>query len=155
MRENIKLFLMIGGSKERKVKNLDVHTAFLQGKCIDWNIYIKAPKKTFTDKLWKLNIAYIRPRRSCKNQVFLNKRWTRISRNKPKHIWSSILLQEVWRLFPWRCPWCNGYRHRKWTRRPEFKSWTRLIAFHIALIPLGKVWIQLFSLQLWVNSRAD
>ena len=52
-------------------------------------------------------------------------------------------------------PWCNGYRRRKWTRRHEFKSWTRLIAFHIALIPLGKVWIQLFSLQLWVNSRAD
>ena len=43
----------------------------------------------------------------------------------------------------------------KWTRRLEFKSWTRLIAFHIALIPLGKVWIQLFSLQLWVNSRTD
>ena len=55
----------------------------------------------------------------------------------------------------WRCPWCNGYRLRKWTRRHEFKSWTRLIAFHIALIPLGKVWIQLFSVQLWVNSRAD
>ena len=54
-----------------------------------------------------------------------------------------------------RCPWCNGYRRRKCTRRHEFKSWTRLIAFHIALIPLGKVWIQLFSLQLWVNSRAD
>ena len=35
----------------------------------------------------------------------------------------------------WRCPWCNGYRCRKWTRRHEFKSWTRLIAFHIALIP--------------------
>ncbi len=34
-----------------------------------------------------------------------------------------------------RCPWCNGYRRRKWTRRHEFKSWTRLIAFHIALIP--------------------
>ena len=50
---------------------------------------------------------------------------------------------------------CNGYRRRKWTRRHEFKSWTRLIAFHIALIPLGKIWIQLFSLQLWVNSRAD
>ena len=54
-----------------------------------------------------------------------------------------------------RCPWCNGYRRRKWTRRLEFKSWTRLIAFHIALIPLGKVWIQLFSHQLWVNSRTD
>ena len=25
----------------------------------------------------------------------------------------------------------------------------------LALIPLGKVWIQLFSLQLWVNSRTD
>ena len=55
----------------------------------------------------------------------------------------------------WRCPWCNGYRRRKWTRRHEFKSWSRLIAFHIALIPLGKVWIQLFSLQLRVNSRTD
>ena len=54
-----------------------------------------------------------------------------------------------------RWPWCNGYRRWKWTRRHEFKSWTRLIVFHIALIPLGKVWIQLFSLQLWVNSRTD
>ena len=54
----------------------------------------------------------------------------------------------------WRGLWCNGYRHRKWTRRHEFKSWTRLTAFHIAL-SMGKVWIQLFSLQLWVNSRAD
>ena len=54
-----------------------------------------------------------------------------------------------------RCPWCNCYRRRKRTRRHEFKSWTKLITFHIALIPLGKVWIQLFSLQLWVNSRAD
>ena len=58
-------------------------------------------------------------------------------------------------LTSWRYPWCNGYGRRKWTRRHEFKSWTRLIAFHIALIPLGKVWIQLFSLQLWVNSRED
>ena len=43
------------------------------------------------------------------------------------------------------CPWCSRYRRRKGTRRHEFKSWMRLIAFHIALIPLGKVWIQLFS----------
>ena len=54
-----------------------------------------------------------------------------------------------------RYPWCNGYRRRKWTRRHKFKSWTRLVAFHIALIPLEKVWIQLFSFQQWVNSRAD
>ena len=54
-----------------------------------------------------------------------------------------------------RCLWYNGYSRRKWTRRHEFKSWTRLTAFHIVLILLGKVWIQLFTLQLWVNSRAD
>ena len=54
-----------------------------------------------------------------------------------------------------RCPWCNGYHRRKRTRRPEFKSWTRQIAFHIALIPLGKVLIQLFSLQLCINIRTD
>ena len=50
-----------------------------------------------------------------------------------------------------RCQRWNGYRRRKWSRRHDFKSWTRLIAFHIALIPLGKVWIQLFSLQQWVK----
>ena len=55
----------------------------------------------------------------------------------------------------WMGPWCNGYCRRKWTRRLEFKTWTRLIAFHVAQIPLGKVWIQLFSLQLWVNGRTD
>ena len=54
-----------------------------------------------------------------------------------------------------KCLWCNGYPRRQWTRRHEFKSWTRLIAFHITLIPLGKVWIQLFSFQLWLNSRTD
>ena len=58
-------------------------------------------------------------------------------------------------LWQWRCPWCNGYRRRIWTRRHEFKSWTWLIAFHIALKLVGKVWIQIFSLQLYVNSRAD
>ena len=55
----------------------------------------------------------------------------------------------------YRCPWCSRYHRRKWTRLYEFKSWTILIAFHIALIPLGKVWIRLFSLQLWVNCRTD
>ena len=33
----------------------------------------------------------------------------------------------------------KGYCRRKWTRRHEFKSRMRRIAFHIALIPLGKV----------------
>ena len=56
--------------------------------------------------------------------------------------------------FNWRLGW-RSICYRKWTRRHEFKSWTRLITFHIALIPFGKVWIQLYSLQLCVNSRAD
>ena len=67
----------------------------------------------------------------------------------------SDIVVSVFKLQLQSCPWCNGYRRRKWTRRFEFKSWTRMIAFHIALLPLGKVWIQLFSLQLWVNSRTD
>ena len=35
--------------------------------------------------------------------------------------------------------WCNCHCHRKWTQQHEFKSWMRLIVFHIELIPLGKV----------------
>ena len=49
-----------------------------------------------------------------------------------------------------RCSWCNGYHCRKWTRRLEFKSRTRLSAFHIAQIPLRKVWIQLFSFLIFI-----
>ena len=37
-------------------------------------------------------------------------------------------------LTAWRCPWCDGYRHWKWRRRPEIKSWTKLFAFHRAQI---------------------
>ena len=43
----------------------------------------------------------------------------------------------------------------KWSRRARVQILSSLIAFRIALIPLGKVWIQLFSLQLWVNSKTD
>ena len=55
----------------------------------------------------------------------------------------------------WGAPGVMVIVVEEWTRRHEFKSWTRLIAFHIALILLGKVWIQLFSRQLWENSRRD
>ena len=37
-----------------------------------------------------------------------------------------------------KCPWCNGYRRRKWARRHEFKSWTTLIAFSQSINTLGK-----------------
>ena len=56
--------------------------------------------------------------------------------------WAFRIICECVTLFKVRCQWCSRYRRRKWTRRLEFKSWTRLTAFHIALIPLGKVWIQ-------------
>ena len=60
----------------------------------------------------------------------------------------DIIWTRIGQVFRWR-----GVR--KWTRRHEFKSWMRLIAFHIALIPLRKLWIELSSLQLWINSRAN
>ena len=43
---------------------------------------------------------------------------------------------------------CNDNHHRKWTWQLKFKSWMRLFAFHIAQILLGKIYIQVFSLQL-------
>ena len=80
----------------------------------------------------------------------------KISKTKSLRNYITLLNPPWWGLvccMLW--PWCNCYRRWIWTRRHEFKSWTWLVAFHIELIPLGKVWIQLFSLQLWVNSRAD
>ena len=95
-------------------------------------------------------LDYLTPPRFKSNshlkQRYLN-RLSKLGHNELAQYLEGCLLR--------RCPWCNGYRRRKWTRRHEFKSWTILIAFHIALIHLGKVWIQLFSLQLWVNSRTD
>ena len=49
----------------------------------------------------------------------------------------------------WWYSWSNSCG--KWIQRPEFKSWMRVFAFHIALVPLENGWIQLFSLQLWVG----
>ena len=59
-----------------------------------------------------------------------------------------LSIHKLWYFDIWRCLWCNGYCRRKWTQWHEFKPWMRLIAFHISLIPLGKVWTQLFSHQL-------
>ena len=43
----------------------------------------------------------------------------------------------------------------EWTLLSEFKSWMRLFTFHVVQIPLGEERIQLFSLLLWIKSRAD
>ena len=49
--------------------------------------------------------------------------------------------------------WSNGYRSRKWIRRPEFKIRTSLFVFYLTLISFRKVCIRLFSFQLWVVIR--
>ena len=36
-----------------------------------------------------------------------------------------------------RCPWCNGYRRRNWTRRHEFKSWTDCISHSTSTLGKG------------------
>ena len=43
--------------------------------------------------------------------------------------------------------WYNREHRRRWTQQPQIKYWTRLFAFHITLMPLGMVCIQLFSIQ--------
>ena len=40
-------------------------------------------------------------------------------------------------------------------RGVEIKYWTTLIAFRIALVPLGKGMNPIIFLYLWVNSRAN
>ena len=51
-----------------------------------------------------------------------------------------------------RHSWYNGYRYWKWS---EFNPKMRLFAFNIALMPLGKVWIQLFFPELSANCWSD
>ena len=50
----------------------------------------------------------------------------------------------------WRRTWCMGDRRRKWARLPVFKSWARVLTFHLMLILLEKKESN-FSL----SSRAD
>ena len=37
----------------------------------------------------------------------------------------------------------------------EFESWTRLFAFHFALMKLEKVCIQLFLTSCWISEKCD
>ena len=85
----------------------------------------------------------IENRLTCLNTSFQKreeKLWTDTYPNNTKAQIDYVLINKKWNnsaLNWWKCPWCNGYRRRKWTRRHEFKFWTRLIVFHIALILLG------------------
>ena len=53
-----------------------------------------------------------------------------------------------------RHSWFNGYHYWKWTWWHDFKSSMRLFVFHILLIALRKVWIQLFSYFLGIYTMA-
>ena len=55
-----------------------------------------------------------------------------------QYIWNFTFT--VLKMFQLRCLMYNGYHCRKGTWQPEFESWTKLFAFHIALTPLRKVW---------------
>ena len=90
------------------------------------------------------NFTYLLKKNNNKN--FINRvigHMSRVFANGPGD-WGSIPDRSYQRLKKWylmlSCSTHNIiWTHRIWTRRYEFNSWTRLIAFHIALIPLGKV----------------
>ena len=70
---------------------------------------------------------------------FLKSLWGEFSVEETRKVCTKIYLGSIEAL--------DGYHHRKWTWQAESK----LFVFHIVWM----VCIQLFSLHLWVNSRAD
>ena len=119
---------------------------------IEWPIYINMHMYIYIYKvIWLLSFYKDKGKKPKPKRHFMLGKHTDTRLRNIFSIWFVSIYYKLYKL--WRCPWCNGYCRRKWTRRHEFKSLTRLIAFHIALIPLRKVWIQLFSRQ--QCSRAD
>ena len=53
-KDNFRLTLSIIISNKWTVRSVDVKSAFLQGKGIDRDVYLKPPKELGTKKLWKL-----------------------------------------------------------------------------------------------------
>ena len=54
-RENLRLILLISNLNGWKINTMDIKSAFLQGKPIERDVYLKPPKKAHTKKIWKLN----------------------------------------------------------------------------------------------------
>ena len=58
MRESLKIMLAIASSRNYVINSIDIKAAFLQGKRIDREVYLKPPKEANAEgKLWKLNKA--------------------------------------------------------------------------------------------------
>ena len=50
----------------------------------------------------------------------------------------------------WRFWKRNGYRRKKWNLYHEFKSWTRMLAFHSMVMPLAKASIHHKLTYTWI-----
>ena len=55
VKENLRLILVIASSNHWEIKSLDIKSAFLQGKEIEREVYLKPPKEAGKGILWKLN----------------------------------------------------------------------------------------------------
>ena len=56
-KDSFRLLLSVLASKGWKIHSIDIKSAFLQGKRLDRDIYLKPPKEANTSKVWKLNQA--------------------------------------------------------------------------------------------------
>ena len=54
LRETLRLALALFPTKQWRINSIDFKTAFLQGKPIDREIYVKPPREVNTNKIWKL-----------------------------------------------------------------------------------------------------
>ncbi|XP_077974967.1 uncharacterized protein LOC144430759 [Styela clava] len=54
-KDSLRVLIAIVAQKKWKLHTIDIKTAFLQGNCVDREIFLKPPKEAGTTKLWKLN----------------------------------------------------------------------------------------------------
>ena len=57
LKENLRILFVVAATLGWKVKSLDVRSAFLQGKEIERDVFLKPPEEADTLKLWKLKKA--------------------------------------------------------------------------------------------------
>ena len=58
MKETMRLVLFVASSMDWKINSIDIKAAFLQGKPIDRELFLKPPKEAFADrKVWRLKKA--------------------------------------------------------------------------------------------------
>ena len=53
-KSNLRLAITIAASNQWQINSLDIQSAFLQGECVEGDIFLKPPKEVKTDCVWKL-----------------------------------------------------------------------------------------------------